>query len=176
VKPSAGIAIREATAADFEDWFRLYEAVAAEGRWIGGEAPSDKVARRRVFDEYLRGPDAVTCLAEADGRLVGNLGVEVRRGIADLGMLVDAEWRGRGVGSRLMEACIAWATRPGAHKVVLEVWPHNIPAQGLYRKYGFEQEGLLKRHYRRRNGELWDAVKMGLVLDHESPGSPNSLD
>lgn len=25
-----------------------------------------------------------------------------------------------------------------------------------YRKYGIEEEGLFKRHYRRRYGELWD--------------------
>jgi RimJ/RimL family protein N-acetyltransferase len=176
MRSSSDIAIREAIATDFEDWFRLYDTVAAEGRWIGGEAPSDKVARQRVFDEYLGDPDAVTFLAEADGRLFGTLGVEVHRGIADLGMMVDARWRGRGVGSALMEACIAWATKHGAHKLVLEVWPHNTVAQSLYRKYSFEQEGLFKRHYRRRNGELWDAVRMGLVLDQDSPGSPYRLD
>jgi RimJ/RimL family protein N-acetyltransferase len=112
-------------------------------------------------------------LAEADGRMVGNLGVEIHGGLAELGMMVDSEWRGRGVGSALMEACIAWARQHGAHKLVLEVWPHNATATALYRKYGFEQEGRFRRHYRRRNGELWDAVRMGLVLDHESPGSPH---
>jgi putative acetyltransferase len=172
MRSSVDIAIREAIATDFEDWFRLYDSVAAEGKWIGGEAPSDRDARQRAFDAYLADPDAVSFLAEADGGLVGNLGVEVRRGIADLGMMVDAEWRGRRVGSALMEACIAWTTAHGAHKLVLEVWPHNTAAQGLYRKYGFEQEGHLRRHYRRRNGELWDAIRMGLVLDRESPGSP----
>jgi len=29
----------------------------------------------------------------------------------------------------------------------------------------------MRRHYRRRSGELWDAVIMGLVLDETSPGS-----
>jgi RimJ/RimL family protein N-acetyltransferase len=173
---SLDITIREALAADFENWFRLYDSVAAEGRWIGGEAPSDRAARQRAFDAYLSDPDAVSFLAEANGKLIGNLGVEIRTGIANLGMMVDAGWRGHGVGSALMEACIGWATEHRAHKVVLEVWPHNTSAQGLYRKYGFEQEGLLKRHYRRRNGELWDAVRMGLVLDHESPGSPYGSD
>jgi benzoate-CoA ligase len=171
MEPFLEIAIREALAADFENWFRLYDSVAAEGRWIGGEAPSDRAARQRAFDAYLSDPDAVSFLAEADGKLVGNLGVEIRGGIADLGMMVDADWRGRGVGSALMEACIVWATGHGAHKLVLEVWPHNTSAQGLYRKYGFEQEGFFKRHYRRRNGELWDVVRMGLVLDQDSPGS-----
>jgi putative acetyltransferase len=167
------LVVREATVDDFEGWFELYEAVAAEGRWIGGEAPSDKAARRTAFNEYLDDPDATAFLAEVDGALVGNLGVQVRRGVAELGMMVDSGWRGRGVGSALMEACIDFATRHAAHKLVLEVWPHNTAAQTLYRRFGFEQEGLLKRHYRRRNGELWDAISMGLVLDYDSPGSPH---
>src|ERR1700683_443339 len=104
------IAIREATSGDFDDWFRLYDAVAAEGKWIGGEAPSDRIARQRAFEAYLSDPDAVSLLALVDHRLVGNLGVEARRGVADLGMMVDLEWRGRGVGSALMQACIDWAT------------------------------------------------------------------
>ena len=168
----APAAVRRSTAADFDEWFRLYEMVAAEGKWIGGEAPVDRVARKRSYLDTLQDDDAASFVAECDGRMVGSLGVRMRGGIADLGMLIDAGWRGRGIGSALMEACIAWASEQGAHKVVLEVWPHNHSAQALYRKYGFEQEGFLKRHYRRRNGQLWDAVRMGLVLDHTAPGSP----
>jgi RimJ/RimL family protein N-acetyltransferase len=172
VSSAGDVVIRLAEAEDFDAWFCLYDAVAAEGKWIGGEAPSDRAARRRSFDAYLGDDNAVTFLAEAAGRLVGSLGVEIRGGIADLGMMVDSAWRGRGVGSALMEACIAWAVQHGAHKVTLELWPHNVAAQRLYRKYGFEQEGFFKSHYRRRNGELWDAIRMGLVVDRNSPGCP----
>jgi RimJ/RimL family protein N-acetyltransferase len=56
--------------------------------------------------------------------------------------------------------------------VALQVWPHNQAARRLYLRHGFAEEGLLRRHYPRRNGELWDAVVMGLVLDETSPGSP----
>jgi phosphatidylserine/phosphatidylglycerophosphate/cardiolipin synthase-like enzyme len=60
-----------------------------------------------------------------------------------------------------------------AHKVVLQVWPHNRRAIRLYASRGFVIEGRLVRHYRRRRtNELWDSVIMSLVLDHTSPGSP----
>jgi hypothetical protein len=36
---------------------------------------------------------------------------------------------------------------------------------------GFTVEGRLRRHFRRANGELWDVVTMGIVLDTQSPGS-----
>jgi RimJ/RimL family protein N-acetyltransferase len=74
-----------------------------------------------------------------------------------------------------MAAGIAWSRESGAHKVTLTVWPHNRSAIALYRKFGFVEEGLFRRHYRRRNGELWDAVAMGLVLDRESSGSPDDI-
>jgi RimJ/RimL family protein N-acetyltransferase len=170
--PAPHVGIRVAQTEDFDAWFALYDAVAAEGKWIAGEAPSDVAARRQAFLAYLTDDDSTTFLAEADDRLVGILGVKLRRGIAEFGMMVDSRWRGRGVGSSLLEACIAWAEDRGAHKIILTVWPHNSGARALYRKYGFEDEATLRRHYRRRNGELWDAIGMGRVLDKDSPGCP----
>jgi len=169
------VIIRQATAGDFDDWVELYVAVAAEGRWIGAESPVDRERRREVFERFQGRDAGVILIAEIDGRLRGNLSLELSHGIAELGMLVEEGWRGRGIGTRLMEAGIAWARVNGAHKVTLTVWPHNRSAIALYRKFGFVEEGLFQRHYRRRNGELWDAIAMGLVLDRESPGPPDDL-
>jgi len=167
-----GVEIRSAASEDFAGWFSLFSEVAAEGKWVGSEAPLDQEARRERFQRSLDSADQETFLAHHGGRLIGVLGMELSRGLAELGMLVDAAWRRRGVGSQLMETGIAWARERGAHKVVLEVWPHNTAAQALYRKFGFAEEAVLRRHYRRNNGQLWDAIGMGLVLDHDSPGSP----
>ncbi len=165
--------VRAARSDDVEQLLDLLEAVAAEGRWIGSEAPIDRAARRRQLVETIEGDDrSVRYVAVADGVVVGSLGMDLRPyNVADLGMFVQRQWRGRGVGTALIEAGISWARSVGAHKVALQLWPHNRPALALYRKFGFEQEGRLRRHYRRRNGELWDALVMGLVLDEESPGS-----
>jgi len=92
--------------------------------------------------------------------------------VAGLGMLVDAGWRGLGVGDALVGAAIDATRDLGAHKLALQVWPHNDVARRLYLRHGLVEEGLLRRHYPRRNGELWDSVIMGLVLDETSPGSP----
>lgn len=165
--------VRTARREDVEQVLDLLEAVAAEGRWIGSEAPIDREARRRQLVETIEGDErGVRYVAVADGVVVGSLGLDLRPyNVADLGMFVQRQWRGRGLGSALIEAAIAWARSAGAHKVALQLWPHNRPALALYRKFGFEQEGRLHRHYRRRNGELWDALVMGLVIDEESPGS-----
>jgi RimJ/RimL family protein N-acetyltransferase len=171
-RPGAGgptrpaVIVRAAAPADVDRMVDMLAAVAAEGRWIGTEAPVEVERRRRLLAEDIEGDHAVVLVAEAGGELVGQLGLHLARyGVADLGMLVAAGWRGRGVGTALLRAAVDTARAAGAHKIALQVWPHNAAALALYEKFGFQREGYLRRHYRRRSGELWDAVVMGLPLD-----------
>jgi len=159
------VVVRPAREQDLDAIVELFVEVAAEGRWIGTEPPVDRDRRRRRLAETLDQDHEVVLVAEAGGRIVGQLGMDLAGyGVADLGMLVSEGWRGRGVGSALLRAGIEWARGAGAHKVALQVWPHNAAALALYEKFGFQREGLLRGHYRRRNGELWDAIVMGLPL------------
>jgi RimJ/RimL family protein N-acetyltransferase len=87
-----------------------------------------------------------------------------RHGFGELGMLVHRDWRGRGVGSALMQAAIEWARGHGLHKLCLEVFAQNAGAIALYRNCGFVEEGRRARQYRRASGELWDTIVMGLPL------------
>ena len=90
--------------------------------------------------EWIARDDAVSLLADDNGKLVGSLGLELAAyGVAELGMLVAADRRGEGIGSALLDAGIEWARSAGAHKVALQLWPHNAAALGLYRKYGFAE-------------------------------------
>jgi putative acetyltransferase len=152
--------------ADVDALLELLVGVAGEGRWIGTEAPVDTERRRRRMVEGIEGQDTIALVADAGGELVGQLDLHLARyGVADLGMLVAAGWRGRGVGGALLAEALARARAAGAHKIALQVWPHNTAAIALYERFGFQREGYLRRHYRRRSGELWDAVVMGLPLD-----------
>jgi ribosomal protein S18 acetylase RimI-like enzyme len=161
--------IRHARPDDYAQWYDLAERVAGEGLWIGRELPltRDELA----FFAQVERTDAAVFVVESEGRIVGSLSVDVHGGIAQFGMWVDADHRGHGVGRMLLDACLAWSREQGAHKVSLEVWPHNARAIRLYRSMGFEIEGRKRRQYRRRNGALWDALLMGRVLDDSSPGS-----
>jgi ribosomal protein S18 acetylase RimI-like enzyme len=160
------VTVRRATAADADAVVAMLVEVAGEGRWIATEAPVDVEQRRRRLVEDIEREDAIVLVAEAGGQPVGELGLHLARyGVADLGMAVAAGWRGRGVGSALLAEAIDQARTAGAHKVALQVWPHNAAAIALYERFGFQREGYLTRHYRRRSGELWGAVVMGLPLD-----------
>ena len=164
--PSPSVTVRPATLADVDAVVAMLVEVAGEGRWIATEAPVDVEQGRRRMVEDIEREDAIVLVAEAGGQPVGELGLHLARyGVADLGMAVAAGWRGRGIGSALLTAAVDQARAAGAHKIALQVWPHNAAALALYERFGFRREGYLTRHYRRRSGELWDAIIMGLPLD-----------
>lgn len=167
--------VREATLDDYEAWRDTYDQVAKEGRWIGGEEARPHEVMRPQFTAYVEDPDRLAVVSEtpADGLIGGLMAHFARPGVIDVGMQLLEPWRGRGIGTALMSACVEWAREKDAHKLTLEVWPHNDAALALYRKFGFVEEGRFRRHYRRRSGELWDSIAMGLVLDEASPGSPH---
>ncbi len=137
----------------------LFAAVAEERTGIASEPPVDVDARAARW--RLDG----TLVAAVDDDPVGLLFVDVTPfGFGEIGMLVAREWRGRGVGSALIAAAIDWAREHDLHKLSLSVFAHNAAAIALYDKFGFVEEGRRVRHFRRANGELWDALEMGLLL------------
>ena len=170
--PLSSFTLRPAVAGDFDAYMDAFEAVAAEGRWMGAEAPIDRAARRATFDRAVAGEGAMLLVADAGRQIVGAVHASISGGIVDLGMFVVDGHRGAGLGRALLEAVIGWARVAGAHKISLAAWTTNHPAIGLYARYGFRVEGTRRRHYRRRDGALWDSLVMGLVLDEDSPGGP----
>lgn len=162
-----GVTIRPTTHDDVDAVVDLMEAVAGEGRWIGREAPMDRERTTEKYRATVDDPAHLTLVAERGSQVVGKLGlIDDGAGHGELFMFLAADARGQRIGSALLHDSIEWATaNPSMHKLTLQVWPHNAAALALYRRQGFAVEGYLHRHWRRRNGELWDAVVMGLLLD-----------
>jgi RimJ/RimL family protein N-acetyltransferase len=85
------------------------------------------------------------------------------RHTAELGMGLSAKMRGLGLGSRLLKAIIVLSRRRGIEKLELQVYASNVPARGLYRKFGFKVEGRRVRA-RKLDGRYDDVVLMALFL------------
>jgi len=144
------------------------ESVAAEERWIATELPLDRERRASGYRATLARNDATILVAVAEESIVGEIGMFCNwPGLYELGMAIEPQWRGKGLGSRLLEAAIAWARSAGGHKVSLDVFPHNAAAIALYEKFGFVREGYHPKQLRRKSGELWDVISMGLPLGFE---------
>ena len=144
------------------------DAVARERRYLAQvEAPP--LERIEAFVHESVAKDAAQFMAVDGDRVVGWADVfpawaHAVAHVGSLGMGVLPAYRGRGVGRRLVEACIAKAWAQGITRIELEVRADNEPAIGLYRSLGFEQE-VVKRRAMRFDGVYFDALLMSLLMD-----------
>jgi len=158
--------IREAVPADAPALVALARAVGSEpeGWLLSAEEWRGAAAERRYLRAVRRSPNAAVFVAEAPEGLVGRLSVArdphpASFHVADLGLMVAAEYRRRGIGRALLERAVKWSRANGIVKLELHVFPHNEPALALYERFGFVREGYRRRHYRRA-GEYVDAILM----------------
>ncbi len=157
--------VRTLAEPDLDAGVALFGEVAAEGRWLATEPPIDAPEVHARWRSLLRTGEGTLLLAEEDaGGAPLGLAAMVGRSSPELGMLVAAPHRRRGIGAALLEASIAWARGVGAREIVLHVFPHNTVAIALYRKHGFVERGVLRRAYARRDGQRWDAIRMVKAL------------
>lgn len=174
-----GLVIRHAAPGDAAGLVELARAVASEPEgWLLSTAAWRSVPdERRYLRSVRRSPDAAVLAAvTADGALVGRLSIArdehpSSSHVADVGIMVAAEWRRRGVGRALMEAAADWAMSVGIAKLQLHVFPHNTAAIALYERLGYVREGRRRAHFV-RNGEPVDVVLMALLLDGRGAGAP----
>jgi L-phenylalanine/L-methionine N-acetyltransferase len=122
--------------------------------------------RTEVTRRWLENPDidGLNIVALREGELVGQAGFERYRGrrahVAYIGIGVHDDHRGTGIGTALLGELIDAADNWfGLKRLELTVYADNAAAIALYRKFGFEQEGLL-RAYAFRAGAYADALTM----------------
>ncbi len=80
-----------------------------------------------------------------------------------LGMGLLAGYRGRGIGSQLLSAVLSHSKEFGLEKVELHVYTSNPAAIALYKKFGFEEEGLIRK-YRKLGDQYFDCIAMAKFL------------
>jgi RimJ/RimL family protein N-acetyltransferase len=169
--------VRPAVPGDADALVSLGRDVAAEdGLWLTYDR--SRADERRNVRGVQRDPNVAVFVAEAPDGIVGRLSIARDRNtysqhVAELGLMVSADARRRGIGSALMEEAIKWARDVGVVKLELTVFPHNEPAIALYRKLGFLEEGLIRRRYF-IGGRYIDAILMGLDVDQGKSGAPRA--
>jgi RimJ/RimL family protein N-acetyltransferase len=154
---AALVGLAETVGSEPEGW------LISESRWrsVGDE--------RRYLRAVRRHADAAVFVAETAEGIVGRLSVArdphpASRHVADLGLMVAATVRRRGIGWALLEQAAQWAREAGVLKLELHVFPYNEPAIRLYERFGFVREGLRHGHYR-RGGEYVDAILMAYEVE-----------
>jgi ribosomal protein S18 acetylase RimI-like enzyme len=139
------------------------DSVAREGRYLAIQAaPTLARTRRFVLDSLANG--AVHVVALATQEVVGWCDLRPKSAVtlshsAVLGMGVLRGHRGRGIGARMLAMCLEMAGERDLRRVELVVRADNLPAIALYRRFGFEVEGVCRR-YIRMDGVDHDALLM----------------
>ncbi len=117
--------------ADYENVLHLWQQ-AGEGIGIG---PSDQPAE--IEKKLRRDPD-LFLVAESEGCIIGSVigGFDGRRGMV-YHLAVDAEYRHRGLGNRLMEEIESRLRANGCRKAYLLVKQGNDAAMRFYEQRGW---------------------------------------
>lgn len=113
---------------------------------------------RRVFSEYgeydrilptcLDDPQFHTLVSEWEDRPAGFCMLSIGDGIGEVvAVAVDPLWQGRGIGRQLMQAIVEDARGTGLALLVLKTATRNLPAQGMFRRIGFEETGRVAGYY-----------------------------
>ncbi|MFM2415261.1 MAG: hypothetical protein RI911_954 [Candidatus Parcubacteria bacterium] len=109
-----------------------------------------------------------TFVAKDGKKIIGYLTVVTGKfkkvaGNAYIVMGVDASYRGKGIGSSLLEHVETFAREHKMHRIELEVFESNTGAVKLYERNGFHHEGRRKEAVK-TDGGYEDILWMGKIL------------
>jgi RimJ/RimL family protein N-acetyltransferase len=154
----------------------LARAVGSEPEgWLIADSTWRSVGEERRYLRALkRYQHAAVLVAETPAGIVGRLSIArdphpASWHVADVGLMVAAGHRRRGIGRALLSAAVDWAQEAGITKLELHVFPHNDAGIALYESFGFVREGYRRRHYR-RGREYVDAILMAFYPSEPSEG------
>lgn len=174
----APVTIRRATQADAVAFARIMGDPLVMPTLLQLPYTSEEIWRARLAETLASGKTDLLLVAErpdAQGAMevVGTAGLHPagpavrRRHAMHLGISVAGQAQGQGVGSALMQALCDYADRWGhVLRLELTVFVDNERAIALYRRFGFEREGV-HRGFALRDGAYVDVVSMARL--HPAP-------
>lgn len=125
---------------DFRDELAI-DFASLNYQWIESEFSVEQHDREILDDprKWVIEPGGQIFFALVDGTAAGTVAlIPSADGVFELTkMAVSPEFRGQGIGDRLMEKCVKFAAETGAKSIWLESHTKLAPALSLYRKYGF---------------------------------------
>lgn len=102
-----------------------------------------------LYSELTLNPYAYYFVLEIDGKINGYIGTWIDPDHAEIvNFYIDEKYQGLGFGSMMLEFFIELCESCNVPNISLEVREHNLKAQGLYKKYGFEFSHKREKYYK----------------------------
>ena len=124
----------------------------------------------KVLEAWLRSQEQghiASLIAVAGGEVVATIAALSDRfswspHVWDIRLLVAPDWRGKGLGRRLLGQIIDQAIAAGAGKLTARMTPDQAGAITLFEECGFRAEAMLKDQVRAPDGSLHDLAVLSL--------------
>ncbi|WP_342565927.1 GNAT family N-acetyltransferase [Paenibacillus sp. FSL R7-0345] len=131
-----------------------------------GEAFIDATGFEDVIRKDTEAERNLFLVAEVKGRIAGfarceGSGLSRNAHKVEFGICILRAFWGQGIGYSLLQQATSWADQQGIVKMVLTVLETNTGAISLYRKFGFETEGMLKKDKLLADGTYYSTLVMG---------------
>ncbi len=140
------VKIRSAEAADLDRLVSLLATLFA----IEEDFVFDEPRQQRGLTLMLANERGCVLVAESEGRVVGMCTGQMLVSTAEGGLsllvedvVVDKQWRGRGVGRLLMTAISDWARGKKVSRLQLLADRNNVPALDFYRSLSWNSTELI---------------------------------
>lgn len=131
-----------------------------------GEAYIDEDGFKQLIHEDSKSPYNLFLVCETNERIVGfsrceGTPLKRMRHKVEFGVCLLEEFWGYGIGTNFLKESIKWAENNNIKKITLNVLETNEKVILLYEKYGFENEGILKKDKLLSDGQYYNTVIMG---------------
>ncbi|MFY3790400.1 GNAT family N-acetyltransferase [Ureibacillus sp. MALMAid1270] len=163
--------VRQAKVEDAENLINLIKEVEATSNFMlmePGERQTSPEQQVKVMERIEKRSNATILVAEDDGKLIGYMmlmGGNAKKNQHNAYIVIGIleSYRGKGVGTALFEYAEKWAIEKNIWRLELTTITENAAGVALYKKRGFEIEGV-KRNSLKINGEFVDEYYMSKLL------------
>jgi len=166
LKNGREVTIRFLTVDDKDRLFQMFSSMS-EKALAWSMAPYTIEIIQRWTDNIK---NYIPLVAEYENKVVGYAGIYKypharRREVGDLFIYLHQDFHNVGLGKAIVEKLLELAKKEKMHKIELEAVADNEVAIHLYKKSGFQVEGVSRDSFFGSDGRYHAMVKMGLLLD-----------
>lgn len=159
------VAIRMIRETDIDSFWACLDSVCRERLWLGSFEGYPIESTRKFVTDMIENDNAQFVAVDGE-TVVGWIDITPSRlpvsgHVGHLGMGVHRDYRGQGLGKRLILAALEKAKSNGLKRVELEVYRHNTAAIALYERVGFQHEGARMKAAKLDDGYV-DLLQMAL--------------